>query len=130
MEKVLNILVILCIIVLLLLGIFNVISPTNSFELYGVEPMGTLAFSTIRGAIGGNFISGGLIILMGLLTKNKIWYLSSLLHVSVILICRFISVIFDGWTDAAIPAIGTEVFVIVVMYFAAKQLDASTKKQA
>lgn len=128
MKQVINFLVVLCIIPLLLLGTLNVVSPSNTFELYGVKPMGILAFSTFRGAIGGMLIGGGLTILMGLLTKNKTWYHSSLLLISVILIGRIISVIADGWTNAAIPAVGTEAFIVVVMYFAAKQLDATTKR--
>jgi len=127
MKTVINILVILCIIPLLLLGVLNMISPTNTFELYGVKPIGIMTYSTFRGAIGGMLIGGGLTILMGLLTQNKTWYHSSLLLIWVVLIGRIISIIVDGWTNAAIPAVGTEVFIVVVMYFAAKQLDTTTK---
>ena len=65
---------------------------------------------------------------MGLLTKNKAWYQSSLLLISVILFDRIYSVIVDGWTNAVMPPIVVEVFIIVVLYFASKQLDASKKQ--
>jgi hypothetical protein len=127
MKQIIIFLVVLCIIPLLTLGTLNVISPSETFELYGVNPIGIMTYSTFRGAIGGMLIGGGLTILMGLLTKNKTWYHSSLLLISVILIGRIISVIVDGWTNAAIPAVGTEAFIVVVLYFAAKQLDTRTK---
>jgi Domain of unknown function (DUF4345) len=128
MKTVINILVVLCILPLVLLGVLNMVSPSNTFELYGVNPVGIMTYSTFRGAIGGMLIGGGLMMFMGLITKNKTWYHSTLLLISVILVGRIISVIVDGWTNAAIPAVGTEIFVVVVMYFAAKQLDANTKK--
>jgi Domain of unknown function (DUF4345) len=128
MKTVINILVVLCILPLVLLGVLNMVSPSSTFELYGVNPVGIMTYSTFRGAIGGMLIGGGLMMLMGLITKNKTWYHSTLLLISVILVGRIISVIVDGWTNAAIPAVGTEVFIVVVMYFAAKQLDTNTKK--
>ena len=64
-------------------------------------------------------------LLMGLRTKNKTWYQSALLLVSVILFGRIYSIVVDGWADALLPPIVVEVFLIVVLYFASKQLEAS-----
>lgn len=127
MKQIINILVVLAILPLLVLGTVNVFAPLNTFDLYGIKPLGIMTYSTFRGAIGGMLIGGGLIMLMGLITKNKTWYQSSLLLISVILICRIISVLFDGWTNNLLPAVITELYIIVVMYFAAKQLGASEK---
>ena len=128
MKKVINTLVVLGIAPLFLLGAVNVIAPSNTFALYGIEPLGILTYSTLRGAIGGVLIGGGLLMLMGLITKNKTWYQSALIIIATILICKFISVIFDGWTSELLPAILTELYVVVVMFFAAKQIDVSKDK--
>lgn len=125
MKQLINILVVLAILPLLVLGAVNVFAPVNTFELYGIKPLGIMTYSTFRGAIGGMLIGGGLIMLMGLITKNKTWYQASLLLISVILICRIISVIFDGYTNDLLPAGITELYIIVVMYFASKQLGHS-----
>jgi len=122
MKKAINILVVLGIAPLVLLGAVNVFAPLNTFDLYGIKPLGIMTYSTFRGAIGGMLIGGGLIMLMGLITKNKTWYQASLLLISVILTCRIISVILDGWTNDILPAAITELYIIVVMYFASKQL--------
>lgn len=121
MKQIINILVFIGIIPLFVLGAINVFAPLNTFELYGINPMGIMTYSTFRGAIGGMLIGGGLIMLMGLITKNKTWYQSSLLLISVILICRIISVLFDGWTNDLLPAVITELYIIVVMFFASRQ---------
>ncbi|EJG02053.1 DUF4345 family protein [Flavobacterium sp. F52] len=123
MKQLINILVVLAILPLLVLGTVNVFAPSNTFELYGIKPLGIMTYSTFRGAIGGMLIGGGLIMIMGLITKNKTWYQASLLLISVILICRIISVIFDGYTNDLLPAGITELYIIIVMYFASKQLD-------
>ena len=128
MKKVINTLVVLGIAPLFLLGAVNVIAPSNTFALYGIEPLGILTYSTLRGAIGGVLIGGGLLMLIGLITKNKTWYQSALIIIATILICKFISVIFDGWTSELLPAILTELYVVVVMFFAAKQIDVSKDK--
>ena len=66
--------------------------PSNTFELYGIKLMEVLTFNTFRGAISGTLIGSGLILLTGLLTKNKTWYHSSILLISVILFGRIYSV--------------------------------------
>lgn len=127
MKQIINILVVLCIITLLLLGIKNMFFPSNTFELYGIELKGSLTFNTFRGSISGTLIGIGLMLLMGLLTKNKTWYQSSLLLVSVIFFGRIYSIIVDGWSDAVLSPIIVEVILVVVLYFASKQLDISKK---
>lgn len=127
MKQIINILVVLCIIALLLLGAKNMFFPSNTFELYGIELTGALSYNTFRGPISGMLIGSALILLMGLLTKNKTWYQSSLLLVSVILFGRIYSTIVDGWSDAVLSPILVEVFLVIVLYFTSKQLDASKK---
>lgn len=127
MKKTVNALVVLSIITVLLLGGKNMFFPSDTLELYGIDLKGALIHNTFRGPISGTLIGIGLMLLMGLRTKNKTWYQSSLLLISVILFGRIYSIIVDGWSDALMPPIVVEVFLIVVLYFASKQLDVSKK---
>lgn len=127
MKKTVNALVVLSIITVLLLGIKNMFFPSDTLELYGIDLKGALIHNTFRGPISGTLIGIGLMLLMGLRTKNKTWYQSSLLLISVILFGRIYSIVVDGWADALMPPIVVEVFLIVVLYFASKQLDISKK---
>ena len=127
MKKTVNALVVLSIITVLLLGGKNMFFPSDTLELYGIDLKGALIHNTFRGPISGTLIGIGLMLLMGLRTKNKTWYQSSLLLISVILFGRIYSIVVDGWADALMPPIVVEVFLIVVLYFASKQLDVSKK---
>ena len=122
MKKIINVLVVLGIVPLFVLGAVNVFAPLNTFDLYGIKPLGIMTYSTFRGAVGGMLIGGGLIMLMGLITKNKTWYQASLLLISVILTCRIISVLLDCCTNDILPSAITELYIIVVMFFSSKQL--------
>ncbi|MBA0883762.1 DUF4345 family protein [Flavobacterium undicola] len=128
MKKIVNALVALSIITVLLLGGKNMFFPSDTLELYGIDLKGALIHNTFRGAISGTLIGIGLMLLMGLRTKNKTWYQSALLLVSVILFGRIYSIIVDGWADALMPPIVVEVFLVVVLYFASKQLNATKNK--
>lgn len=127
MKQIINILVVLGIIPLLVLGAINVFAPLNTFALYGIQPLSIMTYSTFRGAIGGTLIGGGLIMLMGLSTKNKTWYQAAFLLIAVIFVCRIISGLLDGWTTALLPSMVTELYIIIILFFASKQLDVSTK---
>lgn len=127
MKQIINVLVVLSIITVLLLGIKNMFFPSDTLELYGIDLKGALIHNTFRGAISGTLIGIGLMLLMGLLTKNKTWYQSSLLLISVIFFGRIYSIIVDGWSDAVLSPIIVEIILVVVLYFASKQLDASEK---
>ena len=127
MKKLINTLVVLSIIAVLLLGAKNMFFPENTYELYGIKLTESLSYNTFRGVISGNLIGIGLMLLMGLLTKNKTWYHSSVLLISVILFGRIYSVIVDGWTNAVIPPMALEAFIVIVFYFASKQSDVPKK---
>lgn len=129
MKKIVNALVVLSIVTVLLLGVKNMFFPSDTLELYGIDLKGALIHNTFRGAISGTLIGIGLILLMGLLTKNKTWYQASLLLISVILFGRIYSIIVDGWADALLPPIAVEVLLVVVMYFAYKQLASRNEKR-
>jgi hypothetical protein len=121
MKKIINVLVVISSITVLLLGIKNMFFPSETIELYGIDLKGALIHNTFRGAISGTLVGIGLMLLMGLLTKNKTWYHSAILLTSVVLFGRIYSIIIDGWSGAIMPPLVVEIFIIVVLYFAAKQ---------
>ena len=127
MKKLINILVILCLIIALLLGLKNLFFPSEMAPLYGLELKGALAFNTFRAVISGTILSIAIMLFMGLFTKNKTWYHATLLLTTVILICRTYSIILDGYTSEMFIPIVIEVFIIVAMYFGIKQLSTSKK---
>ncbi|BEV03839.1 DUF4345 family protein [Chryseobacterium gambrini] len=127
MKKVINFFVIIGLIPLLIMGATSVFAPANTFEKFGISPTGILTYSTFRGDVGGTLLSIGLIMILGLITKNKIWFQASLLIISVILSSRIVSIILDGWINELIPLLLTEIFNVIVLFVAAKQLNTEEK---
>ena len=127
MKKITNTLVILCIIIALFLGVKDMFVPTEMAPLYGLELKGALAMNTFRAVISGTILSMALMLVLGLLTKNKTWYQATLLVTSVILICRTCSIIVDGYTGEILPPIVIEVFIIIAMLLGIKKLSSSEK---
>ncbi len=126
--KILNyILLILCIAIALFLGLKDLFVPNEMAPLYGLELKGVLAMNTFRAVISGTILSMVLMLLMGLLTKNKTWYQATLLITTVILVCRTYSIVADGYTSEMLPPIVIEVFIIVAMFIGIKHLSASEK---
>jgi len=121
MKKSVQFLVFLCSVPLLLLGIKAMFFPASTYALFEVTPTGTFGFNTIRGSIGGLFLTGAALMLTGLWTKNRTWFHAALLMVSIVFAGRIISLILDGWTNVAIPPLVIEVFIIGVMLLASKK---------
>ena len=118
-------LVFLCSVPLLLLGIKSMFFPESTYDLLEVTPTGTYGFNTIRASIGGLFLTGSSLMLMGMWTKNRTWLHAALLMVSIVFAGRIFSLWVDGWTTVAIPALVIEVFIIGVLVVASKHEDVS-----
>lgn len=127
MKIAVNLLVVLGIVPLLVLGVIDVFLPLKAFSLYGMEPLGIMSFSTLRGAIGGMLFGGALMMILGLFTQNRTWFQAAFLLVFTILICRFVSVMLDGWTNDLLPAIITETYIVVVVFVASRLTAASQR---
>lgn len=124
MKRSTQFLVILCSVPLWLLGIKSMFIPESTYDLFAVTPKGTYGFNTIRASIGGLFLTGSSLMLMGLWTKNRTWFHAALLMVSIVFAGRIFSLWVDGWTTVAIPALVIEVFIIGVLVVASKHEDA------
>jgi Domain of unknown function (DUF4345) len=123
-KTTINVAVMVGIVPLFVLGLANLFAPSSTFKLYGIEPLNVVAYSTIRGVIGGMLLGGGLIMVMGLVTQNETWYRASFVLIAAILICRVVSVLLDGWANDLLPAVVTELYIVVVMFVAARRIDA------
>ncbi len=125
MKRSTQFLVFLCSVPLLLLGSTSMFFPESTYELFEVTPTGTYGFNTIRASLGGLFLTGALLMLAGLWTKDRTWFHAALLMVSIVFAGRIFSLCKDGWTHVATPALVIEVFIIGVLVVASKYEDSS-----
>ena len=124
MKNAIKILAIIASLPLLVLGAKAMFFPTSMFEMFDLKPQGTFGMNTVRADLGGMLISSAVMIYVGLWKQNTTWFLATILTMSTLLVGRAISFVSDGWTNAAIPAVVVELFVISVLSVAHRTLGA------
>ncbi|HVM89887.1 MAG TPA: DUF4345 family protein [Puia sp.] len=115
MKNVLKVLVALSSLPLLGLGFAAMLSPNSMLDLFDLTPKGTYGYNTIRADLGGLLIGSGLMIWIGLLKTQNSWFNATIFLMAILLFGRLLSTLIDGWTNAAIPAIGVEIFAIIIL---------------
>lgn len=105
---------------LLGLGFMTMFLPGVMYSFFEIMPTAVYGTNTIRADIGGLLMACGLMIWIGLQTNQKLWFTAALLLISLVFLGRLVSMVMDGWTSAAIPAMGMEVFAMVVLFFTHK----------
>jgi hypothetical protein len=115
MKKLVNVLAVVASLPLLGLGFAAMFSPNSMLDLFTLTPRGIYGYNTIRADLGGLLVGSGLMIWIGLWKKQPVWFHAVMFMMALLLFGRLISTVFDGWTNAAIPAIGVELFAILVL---------------
>ncbi|MBU6340497.1 MAG: DUF4345 family protein [Bacteroidetes bacterium] len=123
MKSLIKILALIASLPLLGLGLASMFAPASMYEMLNLKPEGTFGINTVRSDIGGMLISSAIMIWIGIWKQNASWFHATMLVMFTLLIGRLVSTLADGFTSAAIPAIGVEVYTIAVLYFATKQMS-------
>lgn len=121
MKNVLRALAFVASLPLLILGFGAMFSPSSMLDLFDLTPKGVFGYNTIRADLGGLLIGSGLMIWIGMWTKQITWFYATMLIMALLLFGRIVSTVLDGWTSAAIPAIGVEIFAIIVLTLSVMQ---------
>jgi hypothetical protein len=121
MNKVLRIVVALTGLLFVLLGIRWLIDPTGSAADLGMPLLEGLGRSTQIGDLGAFFFSGGVMVIMGLLTDRRSWFYAPTILIASTAVFRVIA-----WLahDAALATaqIAVEVIIAVLLIAAASRL--------
>lgn len=123
MNKSIKVLAIIASLPLLGLGFAAMFSPNSMLELFDLTPKGIYGYNTIRADLGGLLIGSGLMIWIGLFKQQKIWFNAVIFIMALLLFGRLLSTIVDGWTNASFPAIGVEIFAIIILSLLNKQKE-------
>lgn len=121
MNKVLRIVVALTALLFVALGIRWLIDPTGSAADLGMPLLDGIGRSTQIGDLGAFFFSGGVMVLMGLLTDRRSWFYAPTILIASTAVFRVIA-----WLahDAAFATqqIAVEVVITVLLIAAAMRL--------
>lgn len=100
---------------LLGLGITSMFAPKKMLKNFAVEPVGTMGLNTIRGVMGGLFLSSVAMLALGYLQGQSLWYQAVALILGAVAIGRVIGLIIDGFNKSAIPPLIVELVMVGVL---------------
>lgn len=118
MDMAINIIIGLLCLPLLGLGFKSLFDAKGMQEHYGVTANNSNGFNTIRGHLGGTLIASAVMIIMGLWTGDKTWFMAAAVFMGVVAVARLIGFVFDGVAKEAIPAVVVELVIVGLMFIA------------
>ncbi len=121
MNKVLRVIVILPAILFVAIGLRWLVDPEGAAAALGMPLLDGLGRSSQMGDIGGFFLAGGVMVLLGVITGKRAWFQAPALLLMTIAIFRILAWLLH---DAALatPMIAVEVVLAVLFMFASSRL--------
>ncbi len=120
-QKILSVVVSLMAVVFLAAGLLWLIAPSSASALLGMPLLTGVALSTQIGDLSSFFLSSGLFIMMGLMTKKSTWFYLPVTLLSVAAFGRIMSTLVHG-APLALDLIIPEIVSAVILFLAAKRL--------
>jgi hypothetical protein len=121
MNKVLRVIVVLPAILFVFIGLRWLVDPEGAAAALGMPLLEGIGRSSQMGDIGGFFLAGGIMILLGVITAKRAWFQAPALLLMTIAIFRILAWLLH---DAALatPMIAVEVVLAVLFVFASSRL--------
>jgi vacuolar-type H+-ATPase subunit I/STV1 len=106
---------------MLALGVIPMFTPKKAVEKYHVKPDDIVGLNLLRSMIGGSFIANLVLIVLGLLTGQTIWFLAVAVYMGIVAIGRIIGIVVDGYHKEMLIPLVAEVVIVVIMVAAHNQ---------
>ncbi len=90
------------------LGLRSMLAPKRMAEAQSIAPEGVAGLNTIRGVLGGLFLSCVAMLVLGLATGETLWFLAVAILMGVVVVGRLVGVATDGFDKAVAPALVVE----------------------
>lgn len=121
MNKILRVIVILPAILFLMIGLRWLVDPEGAAAALGMPLLEGIGRSSQMGDIGGFFLAGGIMVLLGVITGKRAWFQAPALLLMTIAIFRILAWLLH---DAALatPMIAVEVVLSVLFVYASSRL--------
>ncbi len=121
MQKVLTAVVSLMAVIFLAAGLLWLIAPSSASSLLGMPLLTGVALSTQIGDLSSFFLSSGLFIIIGLLTRKSTWFYLPVTLLSVAAFGRIMSTLIHN-APLALDLIIPEIVSAAILFLAAKRL--------
>ncbi|MCZ6643726.1 MAG: DUF4345 family protein [Gammaproteobacteria bacterium] len=130
MKIALKIVVGIIALLLFFLGLGAVIEPTVSATQFGLTPNDIVGLSTLRSDLGGMFITGGVLLVLGIVRGQTLWFLAVALLMGLIALGRLVGFAVDGFDQRLLMPFLFEIVFVVVLVLAHRQLSTAPEDQA
>ena len=123
MDMTLKIIVGLIALLLLFMGANLMFAPVSGAEGFSITAVGADGLNTIRGDLGGMFLAGGALLVLGLVQGRSEWFLAVAVLMAFIATGRLVGFVMDGGPGAQ-PLQGFigELIITAVLVFASRRL--------
>lgn len=118
MQRTMQILVGLVALLLLGLGLNFLLNPLGGAAQWALVPEGIRGLNSLRGDFGGMFIGCAILLLIGLLRRDTVWFLAVAVTIGSIALSRCVGFVLDGFTGNSIPEFLAEVVMVAVLVLA------------
>ncbi len=102
----------------LVLGVGVMFDPTTAPAQFGVEALGPVGMSTLRGDLGGMFLGSAVMLAWGILRGRTTLFLAVAVLMGAIAFGRSIGFVVDGANPRVITAFVVELVMVVILVFA------------
>ena len=124
MQIAIKIVVGLIALLLLVMGVNAMLAPLDAAANFGLVPEGIVGLSTMRGDIGGMFVTGGVLLALGILRGETLWFLAAALLMGLIALGRLIGFVVDGVEQSVLVPLIFELVFVAIFVVAHRQLNA------
>ena len=120
MQIAIKVVVGLIALLLLFMGVnLMFIDPAGAAAGFNVTPLGADGLNTLRGDLGGMFVSGGVLLVLGIIQQKAQWFYAAAILMGLIALGRLVGFVVDGGpSDVTMPAFIAELVFVAVFTFA------------
>ena len=107
------------------MGLNALFDPMGAALQFGVEPQGSLGLSTLRGDLGGMFLTCTVLLGLGVWKAQGHWLVAVAILMGLIAAGRIVGFMIDGEPNpAAVTAFVAEIVIAAALYFSSTRLSA------
>ncbi len=101
-----------------------IFTPVAASGSLGIEALDLTGMSTLRGDVGGMFLACGVMLVLGLVRNNTLWFLPVALLMATIALGRLVGFAAEGVSSTAMTNFVAELVIIAVLMLAHRRLRA------
>jgi len=109
---------------LLALGLNFLFNPEGGGAQFGLVADGVRGLNSLRGDLGGMFLGSGILLVMGLVRAQPVYFLAVAVVIAAIAFGRLVGLLLDGLAGNSTPEFVVELVMVAVLLYAWRRAQA------